>query len=636
MILISLLILLLSITIGFNITNKLKLQLLGETKWAWVISLGLILSGIIFFISYYFLGVENGTYCGIALLGIITIFSAEPGDYKKPAKLLQLNLSNLVKHKYFIGIFLLLGLMLFNLFDTHIIQSKSDGLYTGESTYGDLPFHLTTISQMAFGQVFPPQNPFYSGLPLVYPYLINLYSSTLVYYGFDLRTSIIIPGMLLGLALIALIYEFVLVITKKHFVAVLATLLYFLQGGTGFYYFLKDNFFSAGNILLTLSMPSEMIEYSHLFRENIQWGNFLTRMIVPERSILFGIPAGIMALRILFFRGNDTKISRPEIVISAILLGFMPLLHTHTVLAFIFILPILTLFTFLKNRDLNYLKSILLICAFTILLAAPLIPTFFGHIENTDSFFKFHFGWMTDFSKESFFSFWFKNTYLYIPISLAVLLWPKKFNAEIRILQFASLALFIILNIALFSPYNWDNVKFLFWAGLFWVISSASLIDLVIRQAKTKIIYIPVGIIILTMISSALLSYHREVNLQYMLFSKTDIEAADYFKYKTDQKALVLTETVHNSPASNLAGRQITMGYPGSLWVHGIKYGNRESQVKAVLGGENNSKDIIQMLNINYALIPNFQSELKIDRDFFTQFPLVYENSNFKVYKLYK
>src|SRR5579859_3290409 len=69
----------------------------------------------------------------------------------------------------------------FRMFDTHILRSDGSGnLMTGESTYGDLPFHLANISQMAYGGIFPPDNPLYAGHKLAYPYLINILSAVMV------------------------------------------------------------------------------------------------------------------------------------------------------------------------------------------------------------------------------------------------------------------------------------------------------------------------------------------------------------------------------------------------------------------------------------------------------------------------
>lgn len=563
-------------------------------------------------------------------MGILT-FVALYLIFFRPKLNIILYLKSLIQNKYLLILLVFIGIILGLLFHTHIIPSIDGDLYTGESTYGDLPFHLSTISSIAYAQNFPPQNPFYSGEQLVYPYFINFFSAILVYEGLSPRLSIIIPGMLLGLSIFVLIYDFAFTLTRSVIKSILSAVFYFFNGGLGFYFFLKDYSFNLTNIFQALLNPQQIKEYSHLFEQNIQWGNFLSRMIVPERALLFGLPAGIILLRILFFRGNSSLPSRFEIILAAFLISLMPLLHTHSVLAFAVILPILGLIS-LKSNFKERLINYLLIAALTLIFAVPHMPLFLNHIVNSESFFRFHFGWMKQ-PNESFLWFWIKNSYLFIPLSLIALFIPKLVANKIKYLLVCAFSLFAVINLSLLSPYDWDNVKFLFWIGIFFSIASAAVLGSFI-QSKYFIVKILAIMISITMISSALLSIYREINVKYVLFSKEAVSVGEYLKENTNEDSVFLTYKIHNSPVNNIAGRSILMGYPGLLWTQGINYEERERDIHKMYAGQADL-DLFKKYNINYVVVESYDPEgLRINRDYFNQFPKILKSQNYTIYQI--
>lgn len=621
----------LSFLLGKIILSKSSIDLPDFSKLFFSFALGILLLSIIAYFGALIFGFPNGIIIGQLVIYIfIFIWSTFHNPFKDIPHLFLALLKNRLL------ILLLVGFtpIIYILFSTHIIPEIQGNLFTGESTYGDLPFHLSTISQIAFGYQFPPDNPMYAGIRLVYPYLINFFSAILVYEGFSLRDSVMIPGIILSLSFIVLVFDFAYIITKKSSTAFLTTLLYFFNGGVGFYYFLKDYSFNPGLIFQALLHPSQLIEYSHLFSENIQWANLLTRMLVPERSILFGIPAGIIILRFLIFRGTKKFLNIWDVILSALLASFMPILHTHTVIVFFIILPILMIYTLYKDRSKEKIKMYVIFILATILLTTIHIPAFLSQLAQSSHFMSFHFGWMTN-PNESFFLFWFKNGYLLIPFSIAVLFIPK-INSQVKILQLCAFALFVLMNLVLFSPYNWDNIKFLLWIGLFFSLGAAEILQLLFvkRFLLLKILCV---IIIISMISSASLSFIREINVQYELFSSDAIQVSNFVQKSTPKDALFLTYPVHNSPISNLGGRQIMMGYPGLLWTHGINYSQRQSDITEIFEGDSHAKQLLKQYNISYVVLEtNDPDGITINRPFFTQFAIVLQSGNYTIYHIPK
>lgn len=618
---------LLAIILGVIVTNRLSISIPNFSRPFFVIVLGTLLyTAVVYFLSLFLsfpLGVNIANW--IILLFVIFYFLK-----KKEIKTSNFFLA-IYEEKWLFFILVFLGIILFSLFNTHIIPSINSNLYTGESTYGDLPFHLSIISEIAYGGKFPPENPFFSGLPLVYPYLINFYSAILVSMGMSLRNSIIIPGIILSLSLIGIFYDFVFAVTKSSLKSFLATLLYFLNGGAGFYFFLKDNAFSLLSIFKTLQNPYLMKEYSHLFDQNIQWPNFLSRMIIPERSLLFGIPAGLIILRLLYFRNSEEKPTFLELIIISILLALMPLLHTHTALVMAIILPIFGLAFLKKNSWKTQIYDYFFIIGLTSILLTPSYQLFLNQVGGSNNFFKFHLWWMS--GNESPINFWFKNSYLLILLSLTVFI-NKIGGFSLKILEICALTLLVLVNLFLFQPYNWDNVKLLLWAGIFFSISLSAFLAFLLSKKKV-VLNLLVLFIFLSSIFTALISIYREINVSYILFSKDTVEAGNYIKNNTSLDSIFLTYKIHNSPVNNLAGRSILMGYSGLLWVHGIDYSQRDKDINLMYSGLTKAQELFNKYNVNYVVLgPGFDKNIPVNLKFFQQFPLIYKNDNFSIYKI--
>lgn len=600
-----------------TIALGLILGILLTKKLLYAIPVGFIfLTAAVYFTSLL-IGIGNGWLVGQLLVAVLILAYLL---FRKPEIKAELLLAGL-KDKVLVVLLILVGMVSWVMFDTHVIKNIKGDLYVGESTYGDLPFHLGIISEMAYADYFPPQNPLYKGTELAYPYYINLFSALLVKGGWSLRGSIIVPGMILMLSLASLIYEFTLRFTKNRAAGFIATILYLFNGGAGFYYFFKDNGFDFSNITK---------DYSHLFDKNIQWANFITRMMVPERSLLFGIPAGIIILLTMFFREANSLITKREVIVVAVLLGLMPILHTHTALSLVILLPLFFLLRVEKKIWKEQLKRFMAVVILAFLTFIPILPVFLQHVGTSSGFFKFHLWWMKH-EDESVVGFWLKNTYLYIPYSLFILILPK-IKRNMKIIQLGALVLFIVMNLVQFSPFDWDNVKFLFWAGLFWSVGVGVVFsDLFKRNLFIKGVAV---FVLLTMISSALISLKREVNLKFVLFDKQTVELGEFIKKYTDKKSVFLTYKLHNSPAGALAGRPILLGYPGSLWVHGINYGDREKDVLQMFAGGENAISLLDKYQVNYVILGKSDPDFTVDRNFFERFPVIYKDNEHLLYKV--
>ncbi|QQG41953.1 MAG: hypothetical protein HYV90_01415 [Candidatus Woesebacteria bacterium] len=528
-----------------------------------------------------------------------------------------------------------LGCIIYFLFDSHIIKPDINGnLTTGESTYGDLPFHLATVSRMAYTGTLPPENPLFSGIPLVYPFFINFLSAVIVIWGFSLRSSIIFPGMIFSILMIISLYFFYKKLTGRKSVAFLGTLLFFLNGGLGFYYFLKDVALK-GKLENFITNPGAYPDYSHLFGQNIQWCNFLSRILIPERSVLLGIPMGISILYILFLKEKEDKKNLDWwFILAAVLTGLLPLSHTHTFIVFSLLIPFLAFFELRISNWKEWLKRWSIFGAITLVVAVPQLRLIFFHLNTSSTFFKYHIGWMSNPGILEFTMFWWKNTGVLIPLLISSLFFIKTYKLLTRLVWF-SFFVFTIINLFIFQPFDWDNVKFLFW---FAIIAYGAIAFLLVKLWQSKIFFgkILAAILVASLTLSSLLSIYREMNVSYQLFSKEEVDLGSWVRENTPFDSLFLTEFTHRSFASNLGGRKILMGYQGSLWVHGIKYGDRERDIKNIYLGASDAMNLLYKYDVDYVVIgPGERNVLKASEDFFIEnFCLVKATTNYRIYSV--
>lgn len=225
-------------------------------------------------------------------------------------------------------------LVIFTLHLNHTIVTASNGsLHVGQCTYGDLCMHLGFISSISVQKTFPPMYSLLPGTPLGYPFLCDSVSSTFYTLGASLRTAALLPALYACVVVVLGVYLFFDAWFKNTRVTVLATLLFFIGGGFGFWYFFNNKqLLAAENID---RMEELMKGFYHMPTnmpaEGLRWVNAIADMLLPQRATLFGWALLFPGLQLLF-RGAVEKENRVFIPL-AFIAGSLPLVHTHSFLA---------------------------------------------------------------------------------------------------------------------------------------------------------------------------------------------------------------------------------------------------------------------------------------------------------------
>ncbi|HKG21685.1 MAG TPA: hypothetical protein VKC34_07280, partial [Blastocatellia bacterium] len=130
--------------------------------------------------------------------------------------------------------------VLYMVFDRAMFE-REGGIFTGvANNYGDLPFHLSVITRFVYGHNFPPEAPMYAGARFTYPFVPDFITAMLMLAGASLEQAIFIQSLIVGMALVGLLHNWGLALTRDRIAALITPILVLLGGGLGWLLLLKE------------------------------------------------------------------------------------------------------------------------------------------------------------------------------------------------------------------------------------------------------------------------------------------------------------------------------------------------------------------------------------------------------------
>lgn len=589
---------------------------------------GMILATVIPFIFGLFLSFDKGVLLSefLSLITIGLLFWIGRNSWREKINQLKYFIQ---KEKNSLRIlliaFVVIAFIYLFLVSRIIFINQNNWYATGfRAAYGDASFHLMYISSFAFGNNFPPQNPDFAGTPSNYPFLPHILSAALIKLGANLITGFLAPVFILSFIIVALLIYVPWRVTGEVWTGVLVPIIFLLSGGLGFWWFFQAhglNIFSSETKFLDVFRD----ELTNIPQYHINLMNVMLSSLLPQRGVLYGLPIFLSTILLWF---NQT---RRSILASAILVGSLPLLHTHTFVALMIVLPFLVTPLIVK-------KSLIFswIC-FGIIVVFLALPAFML-LQPSDGFFQrdfIHFtrGWMAN--GDNIVWYWFKNLGLFLPL-LVLALCLKVVPKNLKLWYLPFLSIFVVANLILFSPWEFDNHKFF----NLWYLVSAFLISFFLvglwKQRNLAIkIFVPIVLMFLIIsggIEVLRLWHFSKAGLQ--LFSPEAQQLAEFLKMNTRPDSVFLTSTSHLSPV-NLSGRKHFLGFTGWLWSRGIKFAEREREVKLIYSGSPEAEILIEKEGITHILIG--EEELRefpeINISFFEEnYRKIYDSNNYKVF----
>jgi len=258
----------------------------------------------------------------------------------------------------------------------HSVYTLNGELDAGFLTvWADWSQHLTTVASFTAGSNLPPQNPLFSGTPLLYPFLPDFHSATLVALGLSPQAALAMPGAVLAVVITLLVVCLARRLGIGIGAGIVAAVIVFIGGGLGFIGVFGDACQSAGYAAAqctashvigdpgsglhviggTLhSLPgiiaAQPRAYDGLLTapasqplQNMQWYTPLFAWWLPQRTILYGFAMAACVFLVVIVAMRERDPGWTPFVLGGVLLGLLPLVHVQTLLAVALMLLVLAL-----------------------------------------------------------------------------------------------------------------------------------------------------------------------------------------------------------------------------------------------------------------------------------------------------
>jgi hypothetical protein len=569
------------------------------------------------------------------------------------------------RHRIGLALTAFFSTVLFALLFAHTLSTDGAGnLNAGFLTvWADWAQHLTTSSSFAVGHNLPPQNPLFSGSALRYPFLPDFQSATLVTLGASPATALALPGALLAVCITLLVVALAVRLGVGVGAGVIAAAICLIGGGLGFTGVLADSclhhgfsaaqctwsgFFShPGDIpdivVGTLhDLPAVVIAqpraYDGLLTSaaqqplpNQQWYTPLFAWWLPQRTILYGFAGALAVLILVIAAARSPRRGYESFALAGLLLGLMPVIHIHTLIAMGIVLTLLAL----QWRHRGWWITF----GVAVVVALPQLVTVLGGPHGSqlfgNAFPTVEPGWMylggggdrpllsltsliggigglvRALVSPQYWGFWIDNTGVAVPLSALLLIavvagilsetiatrarrLTQLFPTDLLRVTLPCVAVFLVANVVVFQSWDWDNTKLF----IYWYLGVALLLGtLVVRWWRRWWR----GVAAFTMAASVLLTgvlvllrlmpwtpAMDAVGGPYTSVPADDLRMATTVAASTPADAVFLTEGKPNDPVLIVAGRTAVMGYYGWLWSYGTDFGTRFNDVRTMLEGCHN------------------------------------------------
>ena len=542
-----------------------------------------------------------------------------------------------------------MAVLVWLVFDRVMLEGP-DGIGTGYvNNLGDLPFHLQVVASFGWAGNLPPEDPTYAGAAFTYSFLADYLSGMLVLAGASLRAALLLPSLVFGAALIGVLVRFAATLTRDRIAAGVTPLVVLLGGGLGWVMLLDDARTGSSGLVGALLAPPH--DYTILGDTVWRWGNAITTLLVPQRSLLLGLPLTVVALTLFWLAlapattPDARRVRTIQLAVAGLATGALVLGHTHSFVVLLgtgFLLGLL----FAEWRDGRWRGWVVYLVAAGVVAAPSALLLVADSSASAGTFFGIALGW--DRGETDPITFWLLNAGLFIPLlGVALLAGRVPWGAgpplvDRRLLRFwlPFVAWFVIPNVVKLAPWTWDNIKVLF----YWWVGSAPLVALAIAalwRGRWRGVPRAAGRLaaagsLAVLLLAGSLDVWRVVSGQtsYGQFAADGVAFAERIKATVPPDALVLHAATWNPPVY-LTGRRSLLGYPGWIWSRGLSYADRERDIGLMYAGGPDALALMRHYGVRYVEVtPTERGMLEVNDALFAGFPLVAEVGDYRLYRV--
>jgi len=503
------------------------------------------------------------------------------------------------------------------------------GLQAGwVGVWGDWAAHITYANVFALRplSMWLSPHPIHVNSPFTYPFLADAISGLLMRFGWNVVDAMIIPSIITSLVFLLVIYAFYFSLLKKASRAFIALSLFLLNGGLGWYWFVKDVI--ANPTWETFYYPPQ--EYTHLSKQYVEWISIVTSEMIPQRAFLFGFPFTVLIVWQLYhwWQKNFTGVPWWRIIGLGLLSGTLFFVHAHSFMALFIICAVLSVSKWKQWQSwLGYGLA-------TAAVALPI--AWLLHRGHMGSFFSWLPGWFAN-PKEhgiNFFYFWWVNYGLFLPLAILGT-WKAKLYRHPLVVS--GWLLFALVNLIQFQPHVWDNTKMLTWAHFFLVIPVWYFLAFVWAGKWWRKILVIILFLVVTF-SAWLDIWHftRADKNSYQMWSREDFQLAASLNAASQPGDHVLTGQNHNSWVVSHTHAQTLLGFPGWLWTYGVTDPQLAADINTMFRGGPNAIPLLQKYDIRLVIIGGPErADMKANEAWFAEtFPLEFQGSEYNIYRV--
>ena len=482
------------------------------------------------------------------------------------------------------------------------LDTDSSGLWAGHrNLWADWAQHLGDVASFVWGENFPPTHPRFADASLNYHYLSSVTVAALVALGLDPAPALCLHSFVFSIVIGVAVLAFARRMGLSANAAALALVLLVLGGGLGFARTLLDG-------------------------ASFHWLNVYWALIAPQRGLLYGIPLGLLALSLLHEGLADGRSRR--FVLAGVVAGLLPFAHLGSLLSLALAGPFLVL-AFPR-------REWLLFAASTAAIALPQVLVQQGGGVGAAAALRFAPGWVA--APGDWIRFWIVNMGPFLPLLVVALALPDLVEPRARRLLLALQPLFVLANLLVFQPWDWDNTKVLVWWYLASCVLVASLLERIWRLRPRSVLRpLVIALVGVLVLSGALETAGTLLGRdRHLLLTTEDLELARRVREETDPRSLFVVGLQHNHPVPVLCGRRVLMGYPGWLWSQGIDYADREREVDEIFAGGPRARALLERYGVDYLVVgPIERQRYGADRDAWrARYPLAIETSSWDVLRV--
>lgn len=464
---------------------------------------------------------------------------------------------------------------------------SEDGLAGNHvNIFGDLAVHLGNATSFAYADNFPPEHPRFAGYPLAYHHLTDLTAAALIPLGMDPPSALTLHSAVYSVFTGLAIFAFARRLTGDSAKASLGLLLFVLSGSLGWMAMLPEIANSSD------PLAGRLWDFRLMREEGYRWQNMFYGFLMPQRAFLYGLPLTLLGLTLAFV---GVRRSRNNLFLAAgAVLGLLPLAHLGSLLAMALVTPFLVLL-FPSRRWVFFFAA-------WILVAVPQLFLQQGGGAGALASIRIQFGWVME--DVAWPVFWIKQVGLFLPLVVVALALHRLLPRDSYRFLAAFMSIFVIANIVVFQPWDWDNHKVL----VYWFLATCILVSSLLVWAWRRYGTMARGLIAVGIVSMVLSGVLEDVNQllgrsSYSLFTADDIALAIRVRDETPKDAVFVAATQNNNPVPALAGRRVVMGYWGWLFAEGLPWEEREADLEAIYAFTDEAERLLAKYGVDYVVI---------------------------------